>query len=90
MAMHGGGDAVASLSASFTGGVVYVDDIAPSVTGAERASMVEDLRASLLVHCAGLQGGILRSIVAFRLYDRLSQRLTMARRSIATGHRSTS
>ncbi|MDJ0738224.1 MAG: hypothetical protein QNJ91_00800 [Gammaproteobacteria bacterium] len=79
MAMHEGEDSVGSLSASFTGMVGHVDDIAASVTSAEAATVAETVRTSVLTHCAEVQGGIQQSIVAFQFYDRLSQRLEHVR-----------
>ena len=79
MAMHEGEDSVGSLSASFTGMVGHVDQIAATVTAPDADAVPDTLRSTVLGHCAQVQGGIQQSIVAFQFYDRLSQRLDHVR-----------
>lgn len=73
MAMHEGEDSVGSLTASFTGMIGKVNDIA--ATADEMGKEAEASRGSILADCAEVQSGIQQTIVAFQFYDRLSQRL---------------
>lgn len=76
VAMHEGEDSVSSLTSSFTGMVDTVNHIAEQAD-----SLNGDLQAreNILADCAGVQGGIQQTIIAFQFYDRLSQRLDHVR-----------
>lgn len=79
VAMHEGEDSVSSLTGSFTGMVETVNRIA-----AEAALLADDqqVKGNILNGCAGIQGGIQQTIIAFQFYDRLSQRLDHVRLSL--------
>lgn len=73
MAMKEGEDSVGSLTASFTGMIGKVNDIAQTAEGMSDES--DATRGAILADCAQVQSGIQQTIIAFQFYDRLSQRL---------------
>ncbi len=73
VAMAEGEDSVQALTASFTGMVGRVQQVAAEAARLppEQAAIAEAIGA----HCKGVQQSMQQGIVAFQFYDRLSQRI---------------
>lgn len=72
MAMHEGEDSLGTLTASFSGMVSSVDEIARIVN---RELSDADAAVDIFGECSRVHDGVQQSIMAFQFYDRLSQRL---------------